>query len=55
MGQEQFWQHYLIKSNFVVIRFKGGDLKISWINNSIVMTGGYQKIFDGVFDESFFS
>jgi diaminopimelate epimerase len=48
-------KNHLIKSNFVVIRFKGGDLKISWINNSIVMTGGYQKIFDGVFDESFFS
>ena len=46
----------LIKSNKVTIRFKGGDLKIEWKkdeDSSIIMTGGYEKIFSGVIDEKF--
>ena len=36
------------------ISFKGGDLFINWLENgSVIMYGGYQKIADGVFDDSF--
>ncbi len=43
----------LVKNKKITIRFKGGDLQIEWNNDSIVMTGGYTKIFDGVIDEKF--
>lgn len=45
----------LVKSKKITIRFKGGDLQIEWNGDSIVMTGGYTKIFDGVIDHSFLS
>ena len=43
----------LVQSKKITIRFKGGDLEIEWNNNSIVMTGGYTKIFDGEIDLKF--
>ncbi|MBU6141141.1 MAG: diaminopimelate epimerase, partial [Proteobacteria bacterium] len=43
----------LVKSKKITIRFKGGDLKIKWDGNSIVMTGGYTKIFEGTIDAKF--
>lgn len=45
----------LIKNNKVTIRFKGGDLNIEWNGDgsAVIMTGGYEKIFDGVIDEGF--
>lgn len=49
----------LVKSKKITTRFKGGDIIIEWNgredNDSIIMTGGYTKIFDGVIDEKFFS
>lgn len=50
-------ENSLIKSTKVTIRFKGGDLQIEWKkdgDSSIIMTGGYEKIFSGTIDESFF-
>lgn len=46
----------LVKNNKVTIRFKGGDLHIEWNgdDSAVIMTGGYEKIFDGVIDEGFF-
>jgi len=46
----------LVKNNKVTIRFKGGDLNIEWNgdDSAVIMTGGYEKIFDGVIDEGFF-
>jgi diaminopimelate epimerase len=46
----------LVKNNKVTIRFKGGDLHIEWNGDgsAVIMTGGYEKIFDGVIDEGFF-
>jgi diaminopimelate epimerase len=40
----------LIKSNKVTTRFKGGDLQIEWKGegSSVVMTGDYEKIFEGM-------
>lgn len=45
----------LTQSKKITIRFKGGDLLIEWHGDGspVIMTGGYQKIFDGVLDESF--
>jgi len=43
----------LIKSKKIITRFKGGDLIIEWNGDSIVMTGGYQKNFEGTIDEKF--
>jgi len=43
----------LVQSKKITIRFKGGDLEIEWNNDSIVMTGGYTKIFDGEIDLKF--
>lgn len=43
----------LVKAKKITVRFKGGDLTIEWNGASIVMTGGYKKIFDGVIDENF--
>ncbi len=43
----------LVKAKKITIRFRGGDLEIEWANDSIVMTGGYTKIFEGVIDEEF--
>ena len=38
----------------IKISFKGGDLFVQWSENgSVIMSGGYQKIFSGVFDEDF--
>ena len=45
-----------VKAKKVVIRFKGGDLQIELLDdNSIIMTGGYEKIFSGEIDENFLS
>lgn len=45
----------LTKSKKITVRFKGGDLLIEWHGDGspVIMTGGYQKIFDAVLDESF--
>lgn len=43
----------LISSKKAIIRFKGGDLQINWSGDSVIMTGGFTKIFDGVIDEKF--
>lgn len=44
----------LVKREKIKISFKGGDLFINWLDdNSVVMSGGYQKIFSGVLDENF--
>jgi diaminopimelate epimerase len=45
----------LINSKKTIIRFKGGDLLIEWNGegSSVVMSGGYNKIYDGVIDEYF--
>lgn len=45
----------LVKSNKVIVRFKGGDLAVDWAGegDSIIMTGGYTKIFAGVIDKNF--
>lgn len=46
----------LIKEDKVKTSFKGGDLFIEWLeDNSVVMTGSYQKIFTGMIDEKFFA
>ena len=37
----------LVKSKKITTRFKGGDLIIEWNGESVVMTGGYQKISEG--------
>lgn len=39
----------LTTKNEIMVRFKGGDLLIRWKgkNDSIIMTGSYQKIFEG--------
>jgi diaminopimelate epimerase len=49
-------KHGLVKSKKITTRFKGGDLAIEWNddNSGVVMTGGYQKIFAGTIDASFF-
>jgi diaminopimelate epimerase len=40
----------------ITTRFKGGNLTIEWNgdNSPVIMTGGYEKIFAGELDESFF-
>jgi diaminopimelate epimerase len=45
----------LISAKKVTIRFKGGDLQIEWQGEGkpVIMTGNYQKIFEGKIDESF--
>lgn len=44
----------LVKREKIKISFKGGDLFIEWLDdNSVIMSGGYQKIFSGSLDESF--
>lgn len=47
----------LVHAEEITIRFKGGDLLISWSgdNNSVVMTGGYSKISDGIIDDALLS
>ncbi len=48
-----------IKRNLVLrekikVSFKGGDLFVEWLQDgSVIMSGGYQRIAEGVFDESF--
>lgn len=44
----------LIQDNKVTIRFKGGDLEIEWNGADVIMTGGYEKEFEGMLDESFY-
>jgi diaminopimelate epimerase len=41
----------LIKNKKVTTRFKGGNLTISYDGNFVIMTGGYEKNFEGVIDE----
>lgn len=45
----------LVKNKKITVRFKGGDLEIEWQkgNSSVIMTGGFTKIFDGEIDENF--
>ncbi len=44
----------LVPREKIKVSFKGGDLFIEWLENgSVIMSGGYQKIFTGVLDESF--
>lgn len=44
----------LVKKEKVKISFKGGDLFVQLLEDgSVIMSGGYQKIFNGVFDKSF--
>ncbi len=45
----------LVQSNKVIVKFKGGDLAIEWQGEGcpVIMTGGYQKIFEGEIDEKF--
>jgi diaminopimelate epimerase len=45
----------LVKSKKITIRFKGGDLLIEWSGDgsSVIMTGGYEKIFEGAIDADF--
>ena len=40
----------LVKSKKITTRFKGGDLIIQWNgeNSAVIMTGGYEKTFDGL-------
>jgi len=43
----------LVKREKLKISFKGGDLFIDWLENgSVVMSGGYQEISNGVLDEN---
>lgn len=43
----------LVKREKLRISFKGGDLFIDWLENgSVIMSGGYQKISNGVLDEN---
>lgn len=46
----------LTKSKKITTRFKGGDLQIEWNGegSSVIMTGGYKKIFSGELDAHFF-
>lgn len=46
----------LVKSKKITTRFKGGDLIIEWSgeNSGMVMTGGFEKLFDGKLDAKFF-
>lgn len=44
----------LIKKSTTTIRFKGGDLKIEKLeDDSVIMTGAYEKIFSGEIDDGF--
>lgn len=44
----------LIKKSQTIIRFKGGDLKIEkLVDDSVIMTGAYEKVFDGEIDREF--
>ncbi len=42
----------LVKNKKVTTRFKGGDLIIEYDGNHVIMTGGFQKDFLGIVDES---
>ena len=46
----------LVKSKKITIRFKGGDLLIEWHGDetAVIMTGSFEKIFDGAIDAKFF-
>ncbi|MBL6665053.1 MAG: diaminopimelate epimerase [Rickettsiales bacterium] len=49
-------KHKLVESKSVIVRFKGGDIKISLNKDgSIIMIGEYKKIFKATLDESFFN
>ncbi len=44
----------LAKSQAIKISFKGGSLDVSWLEDgSIIMVGGYEKIFTGAIDANF--
>lgn len=44
-----------INNNKVTTRFKGGEIHLELVDDFILMTGGYQKIFEGIIDEKFFN
>lgn len=46
-------KHKRVNSHQITIRFKGGDLSIQWDgdNSSVIMTGGYSTISDGIIDD----
>ncbi len=47
-------KHKLVQGHEVKTSFKGGDLLIKWQNDdSVIMTGGFEKIFFGTIDEKF--
>jgi len=46
-------KHNLVKSNSTTIRYKGGDIIIKLEEQSIIMIGDYNKIFEGTIDENF--
>ncbi len=50
-------KNHLVKSRKITTRFKGGDLLIEWKadNSGVIMSGGYEKIFDGLLDAKFSS
>ncbi|MFT5703033.1 MAG: diaminopimelate epimerase [Rickettsiales bacterium] len=49
-------QRNIVSKERIKISFKGGDLFINQLeDDSVIMSGGYSKIFAGVLDESFFS
>jgi len=44
----------LVPRKKIKVSFKGGDLFTEWLQgDSVIMSGGYQKIAEGVLDESF--
>lgn len=43
----------LVNSNNITVRFRGGKLKIQYLNNEAIMTGDYQKTFTGEISEKF--
>lgn len=44
----------LVERSKIKISFKGGDLFVEWKeDNSVIMSGGYTKVFAGKFDEGF--
>lgn len=48
------FRNHLVKREKIKVSFKGGDLFVEWNqDNSVIMSGGYQKIFSGQIDESF--
>ena len=50
-------KHKLVNSDEITIRFKGGDLSIKWSGetSSVIMTGGYSTLSDGIIDDELLS